>query len=902
MLKQAETKALKPEVGSDPDSKGALASPQAKRSCTELEKKLKKFPCGDLQLAKDCSLRDILAYTQLFRNEAAIHANAHPAALVLEILASGSETDRRLHSSQLEVWYDEYAKKRSGLAAFKKLDEVVLRPEAAGSVMHVPLIALAFDTPTDGPPVIEDWLGTFESMFFGGIDLTREPLDVSIKCSGYGGLTASCFDVIKGYTRASVIMTVLIAASELDTNSDSWDMLKPLFPFLDKAWMVSMNVDSVSQSFRNLMLSYRGSERQAPNTLQLALRFSKVMDTRNEQGKHPKHWSTMERLNSVIEEYNSMDGLQMKHAMDEDRIKSVYNIIAGTSAEARNKIANHLNYAKWKESAFSVEQFRCSRWLLGAKPKNCPLEIVNLLTVTEHSQRLHIDLVIHSFTVAGKKLRASSRGKMRASVDDFAKMADFACVYSRVLEKARLLSSWDDKKEQSVMKCFMSRDYWSEIEATITAKLPTFKVEHLAIWSEFIEPKTTSVKLDPQDEVTLQERADTVRAAKFREIRAKVAEDSHRMTAFNTKTQQRDIRTHVVEVMHMKSQNAIGAKLAEEHMDKCASVLMCSLDEFAKRVHYGFTAAASLLEAEKGRDFIVPGGNLWSSNEGRRNLTDQQELAQWLGGLSVPTQILSSLLSDSNKAVIFNPTAYDGTLEKAAIKLGYPVFSTASTTGPWKCAKDMVRDFLMEAWLAWKTKTEPMDKVSPMFKRQPAAEDLPAEVSSPSLTICNMADGRLSIPREIRNEFLGCAVHGPEWRELLSKFDREWSSPTETVAQSHFTGGFCTGSTPPGNKLHEYAGPNSSVSFVITEGPQLWLVAKQSCRWTAEEQGPLVMHGPGIWLVDEKAKKAKDDERLAPRMVFCEMQNDSASVILEAVHRHHATCCNESLLGLKVML
>ncbi|CAE6950443.1 unnamed protein product [Symbiodinium sp. CCMP2592] len=728
-------------------------------------------------------------------------------------------------------------------------------------------------------------------------------------------------------------MTVLIAASELDTNSDSWDMLKPLFPFLDKAWMVpvvvSMNVDSVSQSFRNLMLSYRGSERQAPNTLQLALRFSKVMDTRNEQGKHPKHWSTMERLNSVIEEYNSMDGLQMKHAMDEDRIKSVYNII-----EARNKIANHLNYAKWKESAFSVEQFRCSRWLLGAKPKNCPLEIVNLLTVTEHSQRLHIDLVIHSFTVAGKKLRASSRGKMRASVDDFAKMADFACVYSRVLEKARPLSSWDDKKEQSVMKCFMSRDYWSEIEATITAKLPTFKVEHLAIWSEFIEPKTTSVKLDPQDEVTLQERADTVRAAKFREIRAKVAEDSHRMTAFNTKTQQRDIRTHVVEVMHMKNQNAIGAKLAEEHMDKCASVLMCSLDEFAKRVHYGFTAAASLLEVSKTelhvvvwcdctklgimqqseinalaenaesllrqnpersvlvllpplmggstcavsmrsdirkledkfldnnielkpfflnmdisnvhgnrdipssfvcylglldstlptkgtlhrawrsastgadkeninvfckkelwckqalqqsqypaaleeRDFIVPGGNLWSSNEGRRNLTDQQELAQWLGGLSVPTQILSSLLSDSNKAVIFNPTAYDGTLEKAAIKLGYPVFSTASTTGPWKCAKDMVRDFLMEAW---KTKTEPMDKVSPMFKRQPAAEDLPAEVSSPSLTICNMADGRLSIPREIRNEFLGCAVHGPEWRELLSKFDREWSSPTETVA------------------------------------------------------------------------------------------------------------------------
>ena len=43
----------------------------------------------------------------------------------------------------------------------------------------------------------------------------------------------------------------------------------------------------------------------------------------------------MERLTSVIEEYNSMDGLQMKHAMDEDRTKSIYNIIAGTTSESQ---------------------------------------------------------------------------------------------------------------------------------------------------------------------------------------------------------------------------------------------------------------------------------------------------------------------------------------------------------------------------------------------------------------------------------------------------------------------------------------------------------------------------------------------------------------------------------------
>ena len=47
----------------------------------------------------------------------------------------------------------------------------------------------------------------------------------------------------------------------------------------------------------------------------------------------------------------------------------------------------------------------------------------------------------------------------------------------------------------------------------------------------------------------------------------------------------------------------------------------------------------------------------------------------------------------------------------------------------------------------------------------------------PELVLCNHSDGRLSIPRDIRSEFLSCPVHGPEWRELLTKFDREWAAP-----------------------------------------------------------------------------------------------------------------------------
>ena len=68
-------------------------------------------------------------------------------------------------------------------------------------------------------------------------------------------------DQIKGYTRSSVIMTVLLAASELDVNSDeSWDMLKPLMGFLDKAWLIP-----VVASWRQGVLGLRLSRLFVPN-------------------------------------------------------------------------------------------------------------------------------------------------------------------------------------------------------------------------------------------------------------------------------------------------------------------------------------------------------------------------------------------------------------------------------------------------------------------------------------------------------------------------------------------------------------------------------------------------------------------------------------------------------------
>lgn len=46
--------------------------------------------------------------------------------------------------------------------------------------------------------------------------------------------------------------------------------------------------------------------------------------------EHPPGTSTDDRLKAVINEFHSSHGLAAKHRLDEDKRRSVYNIIAGT--------------------------------------------------------------------------------------------------------------------------------------------------------------------------------------------------------------------------------------------------------------------------------------------------------------------------------------------------------------------------------------------------------------------------------------------------------------------------------------------------------------------------------------------------------------------------------------------
>ena len=60
---------------------------------------------------------------------------------------------------------------------------------------------------------------------------------------------------------------------------------------------------------------------------------------------------------------------------------------------------------------------------------------------------------------------------------------------------------------------------------------------------------------DAEDIVAMEDQA---QAAKFREIKAKIAQDCASMSRFNAQVNAQNKRLHVVTVMHEKGQNSIG--------------------------------------------------------------------------------------------------------------------------------------------------------------------------------------------------------------------------------------------------------------------------------------------------------------------------------------------------------
>lgn len=227
---------------------------------------------------------------------------------------------------------------------------------------------------------------------------------------------------------------------------------------------ILINKTTVECCFTNLQLSFRGAERQAPHVLSLALMFSKVMQASAEDGSHPSSWGTEERLKAVINAFNSKDGVLAKWAVDEEKEKAILNILVGTTPTTRQLISTHLSYHKWKESSFTSELLKSSRWLLGAMPKNCKPPFKQLLAVSPSGQENFIRNHIAKYLHDTRKVRASTKPKFRPSVQEWDKVVNYTQVMEGVKAEVKEFFKEDPQKATEVnarvQEAFMSRRGW----------------------------------------------------------------------------------------------------------------------------------------------------------------------------------------------------------------------------------------------------------------------------------------------------------------------------------------------------------------------------------------------------------------------------------------------------------
>lgn len=104
-----------------------------------------------------------------------------------------------------------------------------------------------------------------------------------------------------------------------------------------------------------------------------------------------------------------------------------------------------------------------------------------------------------------------------------------------------------------------ARDYKADVEAIVAAKLPTWKLEHFGLFADIVKPAPPPEHVASTSE--LMDLEDQAQAAKFRELRAKIAGDAAEMTAWNAKCGESERRKHVVLIMHERGQQQIGKQL-----------------------------------------------------------------------------------------------------------------------------------------------------------------------------------------------------------------------------------------------------------------------------------------------------------------------------------------------------
>ncbi|CAK8992111.1 unnamed protein product [Durusdinium trenchii] len=511
-----------------------------------------------------------------------------------------------------------------------------------------------------------------------------------------------------------------------------------------------MNMDAVASSYTNMMLGFRGGERQPPNVLQMSLRFSAIMETRSMQGLHSKDWSAEDRLRKVVQEFHSTNGMLQKWFLDEDKVHSILNMITATSAGSRELIANHLHKFKWSQSALTSELLRKPRWLLKAVPRGCQPHFKVLLTVTETSQEMFL-----------------------------------ALVYSPVPPQ--------DAKSPT------------EPEAAVQAEAEPARwtVKNLCLWTEMVQRETPATAMGVAvDQKTVEEKEEELENAAFASLKAKIA---------NLGIAMDDL--HYVAAIDFTKLGCVGQQDINQH-------------------------------------------------------------AQWM------SNVLAKNPLRGKHTIIYHATSYDAAWEKAAVQLSCPVIGLTMDLACHKLASKLLCSHLLEEW----------KRDSGMIKGArcvPDSPSLPDTVTPPDLLACKEVEGKLTIPSDARQKFLGDPLRSAEWKKLLKSFEKLHGSASTAAAPATPAPPATAPATPAGSPatdaspwkhifegepraltdlVAKYGEPSSTISapgssgFVIkvVEGPKFFLCAPVAGTFDCNE-GPVLSHGAGSWLLDTKAEKMLQD-------------------------------------------
>eukprot|EP00434_Breviolum_minutum_P012504 symbB.v1.2.011016.t1/scaffold726.1/size168711/2 len=569
-----------------------------------------------------------------------------------------------------------------------------------------------------------------------------------------------------------------------------------------------VNASTSTRIYKNLQLSYRGAERQPPSVLQLALQFSKVMSDHAETGKHDSKMSTAQRLKAVIAAFHSSEGVISKWAIDDEKEKAILNLLVGTCDASRQVIMNHLNFVKWRESAFTSELLKSSRWMINATPKGAKEPFKQLLVVTPEVQESFLKNHVYHFNLATRRMKASAKAKARPSVQEWDAVCSYTCIMNAV------------------------------------------QIEMLDYFKGAADQEIAKTALD-QLETCFMARMDETAWARYKHSLAKKAE-----------------RDHIVSVQHGKSQNVIGKGSLNPSFGKSFKLRLhrnserpalyngwiCVPDAFlplkgtahraikdaeaVKPSHINaFTDSElwrlqglpvdNLPSAIPESEFNVPSARAHlSGNDARRNLTDAQETAQWVAGPCFTEKMLASQFPK------YEPTPTSTAETPAAVpELQICKINNGQLHLPPDVRAQFMGDPVRSA--EWKRLLAEFDRKWSTSSSGESGRSTDAAVEQ---IVAAEGDGDGESGQQDEEP------RGSSWE---SAFVGE--PTTKEDMEAKYT------------TAHSFPMADNLVG-VIVEGPKLFVSSLGDVQWSVDE--PFLCFGAGTWLLDDKAASYLEAWRL----------------------------------------